>query len=76
MRVKFLVGTLEDENDLEWRVIYIDEEAITACWIPDLVPSLGWALTVMLGGDRFTLKQEPHLLKYLTKKFKITDFEE
>ena len=69
MKLKLLVAD-DDGSNLGWKDMYIDENAIIGFSIPDVVEEeiyLGETVNVYTVGTSFTMKQEPHLIEYLTK---------
>ena len=70
MTVKFLVEN-EDES-LEWRVVHIIEERISAFWMPNRMEDMKEdCVCVIIDGYKITLLQETELRNYLTKRFKL-----
>ena len=79
MKLKHFIGAGENDNENEWRDIYIKEELISSWWIPDdyvyydenneLVAQKG--ISCVVGGHTYTFKHEDHLKKYLIMAFEL-----
>jgi len=68
MKVQFIVGD-DDGKNLEWRDLYFDEKQFIGFSMPDEKDELGAGVTVYTRCGTFTLKQEKHLIDYLSDKF-------
>ena len=71
MKAKFLVGGIEDPDSDEWRDLYFDKDKLSLCWLPTLLEGEDESINVVIDGNKYTLRQEPKILKFLTDKFKM-----
>lgn len=60
----------DNDNDGEFRDFYFDVNKINGWFIPDLSEEIGTgAINIFFEGDYITIKQEPHIVKWLTENF-------
>lgn len=64
-KLKYLIIT--EEDDRAWMDIYIDVTKITAFTIPE--DDDFEAINIFFGLDIMSVKQEPHIKKYLMKEW-------
>ena len=67
MKVKFLIGDGEDDN--EWRDLWIDEDLIDGFYMPDEDGSLGNCINILFRGQFMTFKYTEQLRAFLELKF-------
>lgn len=71
-KLQIWLGGDEDKGEKpEFRDIFFDVTRITGFYIPDDEPEMEGvkAINIFFDGDFMTVKQEPHITKYLTDKF-------
>ena len=76
MKLKHFVG---GDDYSEWRDIYVLEEKITSCWVPDSYSFVNEdgdveifnGIACVCDGVSYTFKNEDKLQKFLMKKFNI-----
>lgn len=71
-KLQIWLGGSEDIGDAgEFRDVYFDVEKISGFYIPDEIDEMmpSRAINVFFEGDFMTIKQEPHILKYLKQRF-------
>ena len=69
MKVKLYI--LNTNEEYEYRDFYIDVTQIQGFYMPDLEPGDDLSINLIISGHLFNVKQEPHLLAYLSKRFGI-----
>ena len=67
MKVQFLIDGEDDEFD--WRDLYINENEITGFYMPDDEIDTDPSVNILLNGSVFTFKQSTELLTFLSKRF-------
>lgn len=77
MIYKLQLWTLSGEvtGEGEFKDVYFDVSQITGFYIPENDDEFGDAINILFNGDLVTIKQEPHIIKYLTENFVETAIE-
>tara|TARA_R100001480_G_scaffold25387_2_gene35704 strand:- start:296 stop:535 length:240 start_codon:yes stop_codon:yes gene_type:complete len=77
MIYKCKIWTFSDKDGVEgeYKDLYLDVESINGFFIPENKDEDDLGINIFMNGDMVTIKQEPHITKYLTNKFVKTCIE-
>ncbi len=66
---KLQIWLVDSDENGKWRDFYFDVNKITGWYIPNYEEDSGKAINIFAGDDCLAIKQEDHIIKWLTENF-------